>query len=174
MNNKIPERQIHRNLILPRWSIPFVWAGIVLVIQVLLPWAIARIGPHFGWIQQTPSLWNFTGLIAVVIGLALYSWCLVNHFRSYLASVSLSFNPPHLVVTGPYVFSRNPMYLSGLCTWLGWVVYYGSPAVFIAFVLLWSMFTFYIIPSEERQLEKLFSSQYLEYKRTVHRWIGRF
>ena len=174
MKTEVPENKVNRELTLPRWSIPFVWAVIVLLIQVILPWVIAKIGPRFGWSQQTPSLWNLTGLIAIIIGLVLYTWCLVNHFRSYRAPVSVSFTPPHLVVTGPYVLSRNPMYLSGLFTWLGWMVYYGSPAVFIAFVLLWAIFAFYIIPREERQLEKLFGDQYLEYKRTVRRWIGRF
>jgi protein-S-isoprenylcysteine O-methyltransferase Ste14 len=98
----------------------------------------------------------------------------VNHFRSYRASVRVSFSPPHLVVTGSYLFSRNPMYVSGLLTWLGWTVYYGSPVVFIALVLLWAMFAFRVIPHEERQLEELFGEEYLKYKLTVRRWIGRY
>jgi protein-S-isoprenylcysteine O-methyltransferase Ste14 len=174
MNPEIPKPKAHPEFTLPRWAIPLVWAFIVLVIQIILPWAIAKIGPHFGWSQLTPSLWNFFGLIAVTIGLSLYAWCLVNHFKSYRTSVRMSFSPPHLVVAGPYVISRNPMYVSGLFTWLGWIVYYGSPAVFVALLLLWSLFAFRIIPSEERLLEELFGEQYLEYKRTVRRWIGRF
>jgi protein-S-isoprenylcysteine O-methyltransferase Ste14 len=174
MKPEIPKHKARRELALPRWAIPLIWGIIVLVIQILLPWAIAKIGPRFGWSQLTPSLWNFTGLIAVTVGLSLYAWCLANHFRSYRAPVNVGFSPPHLVVAGPYVVSRNPMYVSGLFTWLGWMVYYGSPAVFVALVLLWSMFAFRVIPSEERQLEELFGEQYLEYKRIVRRWIGRF
>jgi hypothetical protein len=30
-------------LLLPRWAIPIVWAVVVLVIQVLLPWVVAKI-----------------------------------------------------------------------------------------------------------------------------------
>ncbi len=66
------------------------------------------------------------------------------------------------------------MYVSGLFTWLGWVVFYGSPAVLVALVLLWSGFTFRVIPHEERQLEALFGDDYREYKRSVRRWIGRY
>lgn len=174
MEPENPQSKGRRELLLPRRAIPFVWAVIVLVIQVLLPWAVAKIGPHFGWSQQTPAWWNLAGLIAVVIGLVLYSWCLVFHYRSYRASVRVSFSPPHLVIAGPYRISRNPMYVSGLFAWLGWTVFYGSPAVFVALVLLWSVFTFRVIPYEERQLEALFGDDYLAYKRSVRRWIGRY
>ena len=160
-------------LILPRWATPLVWAVLVLVIQILLPWAIAKLGPHFGWSQVAPGKWNLAGLIAVAIGLALYAWCLAVHFMSYPASVRIGLSPPHLVVAGPYKFSRNPMYLSGLFAWLGWMIFYGSPAIFVALVLLWSVFAFRVIPLEERQLQAMFGDDYLDYKRSVHRWIGR-
>jgi protein-S-isoprenylcysteine O-methyltransferase Ste14 len=174
MKPELTKRKSRRELILPRWTIPLVWAVIVLVIQILLPWAIAKLGPRFGWSQLAPAWWNLTGLIVVAIGLALYAWCLAFHFRSYRASVRISFSPPHLVIAGPYRFSRNPMYVSGLFVWFGWTVFYGSPAVFVALVLLWSIFAFRVIPHEERQLEALFGDDYLDYKRSVRRWIWRF
>jgi protein-S-isoprenylcysteine O-methyltransferase Ste14 len=65
------------------------------------------------------------------------------------------------------------MYVSGLFAWIGWTVFYGSPAVFIGLTLLWSLFTFRVIPNEERQLEALFGDEYREYKKSVPRWIGR-
>ena len=163
-----------RKLFLPKKAVPLVWVVIVLMIMILLPWAVAKIGPRFGWSHTAPAWWNLTGMIVVVIGLGLYAWCLLFHYRSYRTSVRVSFSPPHLVIAGPYQISRNPMYVSGLFTWIGWVIFYGSPAVFIAFLLLWSLFTFRVIPQEENQLETLFGEEYLEYKRSVRRWIGRY
>jgi protein-S-isoprenylcysteine O-methyltransferase Ste14 len=159
---------------LPRWAIPLVWAALVLVILVVLPWAVSRIGPGYGWSEAGPSAWNLVGLLAVAAGLTLYVWSLVFHFKSYRAPVRVGYDPPHLVVDGPYQVSRNPMYAAGLFAWLGWTLFYGSPAVGIALALLWSLFTFRVIPYEERQLEKLFGDAYVAYKRTVRRWIGRF
>ena len=159
---------------LPRRVIPFVWAVIVLVIQVLLPIAVARIGPRIGWSQKNPTGWNLTGLIGVGIGLGLYTWCLAFHYKSYRNSVRVGFSPPHLVIAGPYQISRNPMYASGLFTWLGWTIFFGSPAVFATLMVLWSLFTFRVIPGEERQLESQFGDAYIAYKRTVRRWIGRY
>ena len=170
---QLPTSKGRRELALPRWAIPIVWAVLVLLILVLVPWAVARLGPRYGWSQAIPATWNLTGLIAVAIGLALYVWCLALHFKSYRAPVRVGFSPPHLVVSGPYTYSRNPMYVSGLFAWLGWTVFYGSPAVLVGLVLLWSLFTFRVIPYEERQLEALFGDEYLEYKRSVRRWIGR-
>jgi protein-S-isoprenylcysteine O-methyltransferase Ste14 len=158
---------------LPRWAIPIVWAIIVLIIMIILPWAISLIGPRYGWYQGEPAMWNFAGLIVVAIGLAMYVWCLVFHFKSYHEAVRVSFEPPHLVVNGPYRYSRNPMYVAGLFAWIGWTIFYGSPAVFIGLALLWSLFTFRVIPYEERQLEALFGDEYLKYKKSVRRWIGR-
>jgi protein-S-isoprenylcysteine O-methyltransferase Ste14 len=166
--------QEQRNLLLPKWAVPIVWAVIVLLIQVLLPWAVAKIGPRWGWSRQNPSWWNFTGLIAVSTGIGLYAWCLFFHFKTYRTSVRVGFSPPHLVTAGPYQISRNPMYISAFFAWIGWAIFYGSPLVFIALLLLWSIFSFRVIPQEERQLESLFGEDYLDYQRSVRRWIGRY
>ena len=174
MKSELSKRKSRRELILPRWAIPPIWVVIVLVIQLLLPWVIAKLGPRFGWSQLAPAWWNLSGLIAVALGLALYTWRLIFHFRSYPAAVRISFSPPHLVIAGPYRFSRDPMYVSGLLVWFGWMVFYGSPAVFVALVLLWPIFAFRVISHEERQLEALFGDDYLDYKRSVRRWFWRF
>lgn len=166
------KRKKHRELTLSRSVIPLVWAVIVLVIQILLPWGISKLGPCLGWSQRTPAWWNVTGLIAVIVGLAGYTWCLAFHFMSYRTSVRVGFSPPHLVTGGPYRFSRNPMYVSGLCIWFGWTLFFGSPAVFVALLLLWFIFAFRVIPQEERRLEKLFGNEYLKYKHSVRRWLG--
>jgi protein-S-isoprenylcysteine O-methyltransferase Ste14 len=160
-------------LALPRWAIPLVWAVLVALILFLAPWAVSRLGPRYGWSQAIPALWNLFGLVAVAAGFTLYVWCLVFHFKTYRTAVRVGFSPPHLVVGGPYQVSRNPMYVAGLFSWLGWTVFYGSPAVAIGCALLWALFTFRVIPGEERQLEALFGDEYLEYKRSVRRWIGR-
>ena len=85
----------------------------------------------------------------------------------------IGFSPPHLVTGGPYQVSRNPMYVAGLSAWLGWTVFYGSPAVLVGLALLWTLFTVRVIPYEERQLEGLFGDEYRAYKRSVRRWLGR-
>ena len=77
-----------------------------------------------------------------------------------------------LAKTGIFAYVRNPMYL-------------GIPLIFIAFIFLTlslisiipiviTMFLFnYMVKFEEKDLEKIFGQEYLEYKRKVPRWFPR-
>jgi protein-S-isoprenylcysteine O-methyltransferase Ste14 len=75
-----------------------------------------------------------------------------------------------IVRTGPYRFSRNPIYLSfilfvlGLSVWLNdlWLLVTLVPAVAFIRAL--------VIPREERFLERNFRDEYMSYKAAVRRW----
>ena len=76
-----------------------------------------------------------------------------------------------MVTSGPYRFSRNPMYLGLLLLVIGWAVFLSN---LLAFALL-PLFVLYmnrfqIIP-EERVLSGKFVHQFAAYKKTVRRWI---
>ena len=34
--------------------------------------------------------------------------------------------PPFLMATGPYAYTRNPMYLAELALWLGWAILFAA------------------------------------------------
>ena len=140
--------------------------------HVALPWAVSFIAPHYGWAEGRPGVWNVIGLIPVVMGLAMIAWGLGLHFVSDTGVVEWEGTPRHLLLKGPYRFSRNPMYVLELAMWLGWAIFYGSIAVLIAFTLWWTFFAFIQIPTEERQLEARFGESYLNYKAAVPRWFG--
>ncbi len=77
----------------------------------------------------------------------------------------------HLVTTGVYRFTRNPMYLGTLLILLGWAVVLESP-----FALIFSaIYMFYInrfqIEPEERTLSARFGRDYGDYLRHVRRWL---
>jgi protein-S-isoprenylcysteine O-methyltransferase Ste14 len=95
----------------------------------------------------------------------------LREFRSAGTSVRGTERSSTIVRTGPYRFSRNPIYLSfillvvGLSVWLNdlWMIVTLVPAVgFIAAVA---------IPREERFLDRNFHDQYSSYKATVRRWL---
>lgn len=76
-----------------------------------------------------------------------------------------------LVVQGIYKCSRNPMYLSFYIWLFAYGVYTGSPfAIVISPFFIIYINVFQIIPEEDILLKK-FGESYLEYKRTVRRWI---
>ena len=151
---------------------PILLVPLGLAVHVALPWAISLITPHYGWVDGRPGVWNVIGLIPVAVGLAMIAWGLSLHFVRGTGVVDWEGTPRHLLVKGPYRFSRNPMYLLELAMWLGWAIFYGSGAVLIAFILWWVFFAVIQIPTEERQLEARFGAIYHQYTNTVPRWFG--
>ncbi|HKB42555.1 MAG TPA: isoprenylcysteine carboxylmethyltransferase family protein [Gemmataceae bacterium] len=111
-------------------------------------------------------LGSFLVVVAVVV--FLYS---VRKFRR--AGTPVPGNKPTtaIVRTGPYRFSRNPIYLAfsvfqlGIASWVNSVWLIGTLLAAVA-VMAWV-----VIPREERYLEARFGADYLDYKRSVRRWL---
>ena len=78
----------------------------------------------------------------------------------------------HLVTSGLYRWSRNPMYCGLLIALLGWGAILGSLAPLAAVILLQRILVIVQIKPEELALEARFGDAYRDYKRRVNRWIG--
>ena len=84
------------------------------------------------------------------------------------------FEPPrYLILSGPYRYSRNPIYVSHLAIWSGWAIFYGSVAVALGVLVMWMVLNFAILPYEERGLQREIGEPYLRYVSQVARWFGR-
>ena len=79
--------------------------------------------------------------------------------------------PEVLISSGPFKFSRNPIYL-GMLTILVGVAFLMSSlsAIFIAFVF-GIIINFTWIAHEEKKLHELFSEDWENYSSKVRRWI---
>jgi protein-S-isoprenylcysteine O-methyltransferase Ste14 len=76
-----------------------------------------------------------------------------------------------LVKSGPYQFTRNPMYVGMLLVLFGWFLFLHNLCGFVFVVLYLVILTELQIKPEERLLEQLFGQQYQDYKKSVPRWI---
>jgi len=76
-----------------------------------------------------------------------------------------------LVETGPFRFTRNPMYLSLVGMLVGAALVMGTPAPWLAAVLLALTLNFRFIRNEERALAASLGEPYESYRRRVRRWI---
>jgi protein-S-isoprenylcysteine O-methyltransferase Ste14 len=141
---------------------PLVYLGsIALGVILHFAWPISLlprgVSPRFGAL-----------MIVLAIGLFLLA---VRTFRAAGTPVPGNRPTTTIVRTGPYRFSRNPIYLAfslfqlGIALWVNslWLVVTLLPAVAVMALV--------VIPKEERYLEARFPSEYPPYKTSVRRWL---
>ena len=76
-----------------------------------------------------------------------------------------------IVRTGPYRYSRNPIYLAFSLLQLGVAFWVNSLWVLVTLVPAVALMSFVVIPREEHYLKSRFPSDYLPYKASVRRWL---
>ena len=76
-----------------------------------------------------------------------------------------------IVRTGPYRYSRNPIYLAFSLLQLGVAFWFDSLWLLVTLVPAMALMSFVVIPREERYLEARFPSEYLPYRAAVRRWL---
>ena len=78
---------------------------------------------------------------------------------------------PSIIESGPYRFTRNPMYLQLMIICIGFSVVLQNPWILLLTpVAAWVLQVLAIRPEEE-YLERKFGETYLAYKRRVPRWL---
>lgn len=111
------------------------------------------------------------GAVIFVAGFALSNWAsmLFSHERTEILPTS----PVNsvLVVSGPFRFTRNPMYLGMLLSLFGVAIYIGTLPSYVAVLAHFLILNFVFIPYEEEKMERQFGEAYREYSRGVRRWL---
>jgi protein-S-isoprenylcysteine O-methyltransferase Ste14 len=76
-----------------------------------------------------------------------------------------------LVRTGPYRFTRNPMYVSLTMVYVGVAVMTQSLWSLLLLPLVVAFIRSKVIAREEAYMERRFGAEYLRYKSEVRRWV---
>jgi protein-S-isoprenylcysteine O-methyltransferase Ste14 len=145
-----------------RFPPPFLYAiplGIGLLIQRFYPAAILPRGIALA-----------LGVPLVALGLALAAVAMASFVRARTSPIPIK-PTTAIVATGPYRFTRNPMYLGLALLYLGVTLWVDTlwPLLFLPLVLFTIQRT--VIAREERYLEAKFGDEYRGYKARVRRWI---
>jgi protein-S-isoprenylcysteine O-methyltransferase Ste14 len=81
--------------------------------------------------------------------------------------------PKELVITGPYRYVRNPIYVGVMLIFLGHFLWFGYWALLIYTVLAFIGVHAFIVLYEEPTLKRKFGAAYEDYLKRVRRWIPK-
>lgn len=131
-------------------------------------WGLGRWRPLVLGLPAGPRLAVGTALLLLALGLG--AWAL-RTFRRGGTTPEPNGTATTLLTTGPFRFSRNPLYLSlsllltglGLLLDIGWIL--------LLVPLLALMLDRRVIVREEARLQAQFGEAYAAYRRRVRRWI---
>ena len=110
------------------------------------------------------------GALLVVAAIALL-WYSVTVFRAAGTPVPARKPTTAIVRTGPYRFSRNPIYLAYSLFQLGIAIWMNSLWLLATLAVAIALMHFIVIRREEQYLERRFGLEYLRYKASVRRWV---
>ena len=117
-----------------------------------------------------PAITLGIGVMLLCAGAALAVWG--NHvLRQAGTSANPSLPTTALVVTGPFAFSRNPLYLARTLLYIGLALAMNMLWTLVTLLPLLVVMHYGVIRREERYLELKFGSAYRRYRATVRRWL---
>jgi protein-S-isoprenylcysteine O-methyltransferase Ste14 len=120
------------------------------------------------WLPASLGAW--AGVPIMIAALVLF-FSSIGRFKR--AGTPVPGNKPTtaIVKSGPYRFSRNPIYLAFSLLGLGVACALNSLWLLGTLTAAVSVMSFVVIPREERYLERRFGTDYLDYKAKVARWL---
>jgi protein-S-isoprenylcysteine O-methyltransferase Ste14 len=146
------------------------------IIRPPIAWALAVLaGLTLQWVVSLPFMpasvpAGLVGGMVFVLALALFAWAIATITRAG-SNVPTNLPTTTIVETGPYRFTRNPIYLG---------MFLGLVGLAIAFDSLWLLvmlgpFTlairYGVVAREEVYLERRFGDAYRQYRARVRRWL---
>jgi len=146
--------------------VPVPW---VFVLNYLLGVALERMYPHV-ISPHAARVSTTAGAVLFAVGAVIAGWGLVL-FRKARTTTVPGKSSAQLVTSGPYRFTRNPMYVGLTLAYLGEAGLLRQiwPAILLPLTIAYVNWT--VIPVEEAKLEEVFPDAYRQYRSSVRRWI---
>jgi protein-S-isoprenylcysteine O-methyltransferase Ste14 len=110
------------------------------------------------------------GWVLVGLGCFLMLWAAWTMFR-HRTTINPYAGVAHLVEKGPFLFSRNPIYLSDSIIYFGVMLIWGNLWPLLLYPLVWAAVRYGVIKNEEAHLAAKFGDDYVQYRKRVRRWL---
>ncbi len=120
--------------------------------------------------QLVHGPWRWLGLLPIIGGIALAIAAERAFKRAGTAVLPFS-EPSAVVTTGPFAFSRNPMYLGTMLCLVGWAILLGSLVPFVVIPAYFALIHYRFVLREEPFMAERLGEAYNAYRRRVRRWL---
>ena len=105
------------------------------------------------------------------VGTLLLLWCVREFYVAGGGTLAPWAPPKRLVTSGPYRFSRNPMYLGVITILLGWCLLWDSRTLLIYTLAVMCAVYLRVRLAEEPWAARDFGSEWEAYRARVPRWL---
>jgi protein-S-isoprenylcysteine O-methyltransferase Ste14 len=135
-------------------------------VAIIAGWLLNRVTPlHVGDRRQTVLGWMLAAASALLAASA------VGLFRRKHTSIVPIRPAATLVTSGPYAFTRNPMYVSLALLTIAFALFLNTWWIVLLLVPTLLIIQQFVIVPEERYLWRRFTTEYEAYTRRVRRWL---
>ncbi len=114
--------------------------------------------------------YSYLGVLLVGFGLWIAIWA-ARLFSRAGTPIKPFEQSKHLVTSGPYRFTRNPMYLGMVAVLIGVGLFFGTLGPFLLIPAFLYVIQRYFVRPEEVFMEMLFGEDYRRFRSQVKRWI---
>ncbi|MFL2753362.1 MAG: methyltransferase family protein [Gammaproteobacteria bacterium] len=116
------------------------------------------------------DLTSLLGLILIFVGLSMaaISFRLMSKIKTTFIPDGV---PEKLVSTGPFKFSRNPIYLGMFLVLFGTAFLMGSVSALLVSLIFVLIINFTWISHEEKKMSEIFGEDWIDYCSKVRRWL---
>lgn len=149
------------------WNAYFDWPPVWLLICMFAAWWLSIIWNPVSYLSQATTT---IGWLAIFAGIGLMGLSFVM-FLQHKTSVVPKRTPNSIISSGPYKYSRNPIYLADVIVLIGYIMTLGSVISFVLVPLFISVIQKRFITGEEIGIRAEFGSEYDNYCAKTRRWI---
>lgn len=143
-----------------------------LIALVLMPGTVAFVLPVlYGWLTGGSGKYAVAGIILVTAGTLILLWCVREFYTEGKGTLSPWVPPRHLVISGPYQWVRNPMYIGVLLILAGWTVYFISLFLLAYMLAVGAAFHGRVKQFEEPWLKEQFGNDWVSYAGNTPPWL---
>src|SRR5215472_13650573 len=143
---------------------PPIWTLVYVLVVTAISW-------FFDWSKAPGLPLAPLGILLVAISWILPVWAIVLFRREGTEIEPTSPTNRKLITSGPYQFTRNPMYLGLLILTLGIAIWVGAWPMLAAPIALFATANWIHIPFEGAKMRRQFGQVYDNYIAGVRRWI---